>query len=177
MIYPHFEDISPTAWEHPADAAALKALRSIPGLDTVIRRTIGRLNEAASRARMVKGCAPATWAKQPRLWGLYRDVLDTFDVAKPWPLYVVPMGGVNAGAVGMESPFLILSEESTALDDASLRVILAHEVGHLLSGHVLYRTMMRLLMSMSWMALSTPASLPVVIGGLITFVELSLIHI
>ena len=34
-------EISSTAWEHPADRAALQALRAIPGFDEVVRKVMG----------------------------------------------------------------------------------------------------------------------------------------
>ena len=39
MTGTRFEDISPITWEHPSDAAALKALRALPGLDVVVSRS------------------------------------------------------------------------------------------------------------------------------------------
>jgi Zn-dependent protease with chaperone function len=123
------------------------------------------------KRRMTRGRPAATLESHPRLIGLYHDVLDTFDIAERWPLYVVPMGGVNAGAVGMESPFLVISEEAALLSDADIRVIMAHEIGHVLSGHVLYRTMMRLLLNFSWVAFSGVVGLPVVIAALMATVE------
>ena len=171
MTATKFDEISPTTWEHPSDAAALKALRALPGLDVVISRTLGRLNEVNMKLRMTRGRDPANERSHPRLLRIYHDVLDTFDVTDRWPLYVVPMGGINAGAVGMESPFLVLSEEAAHLSDADIRVIMAHEVGHVLSGHVLYRTMMRLLLNLSWVALSGAIGLPVVVAALMATVE------
>ena len=137
----------------------------------VISKTLGRLNEANMKRRMTRGHPPATTKSHPRIVALYHDVLDTFDVEERWPLYVVPMGGVNAGAVGMESPFVILSEEASRLSDNDIRVIIAHEIGHVLSGHVLYRTMMRLLLNFTWVAFSGTIGLPVVLGALMATIE------
>ena len=36
-------DIAPVTWEHPADRAALQALRAIPGVDEVIRKVLAIL--------------------------------------------------------------------------------------------------------------------------------------
>src|SRR3954452_21617106 len=38
-----FPQISAVSWEHPADRAALQTLRSIPGVDDVIRKTLSLL--------------------------------------------------------------------------------------------------------------------------------------
>ena len=32
-----FEGITPHAWEHPADRVGMKALKSVPGMDTVLK--------------------------------------------------------------------------------------------------------------------------------------------
>ena len=50
-----FDDISPTAWEHPSDRVALNALRELRGFDTVLRKLVGLLgfefsNEAVGDA-------------------------------------------------------------------------------------------------------------------------------
>jgi hypothetical protein len=41
--------ISSRAWEHPADAGALVALRKLRGFDTVLRALSGLVNERAVR--------------------------------------------------------------------------------------------------------------------------------
>ena len=40
-----FENISAASWEHATDRAALHALRTLPGFDTVIRKVIGAIGE------------------------------------------------------------------------------------------------------------------------------------
>ena len=49
---------------------------------------------------------------------------------------------VNAGAFGMEHPFIVLNSATLGLlDDAELHMIVGHELGHIISGHALYRTL------------------------------------
>src|SRR5271155_5404626 len=45
----HFKDISPKAYEHPADRAATSALHSVPLLDTVIKRLTDLGHERRTR--------------------------------------------------------------------------------------------------------------------------------
>ena len=42
-------NISATAWEHPADRAALQTLRAIPGFDEVVKRIFGFFGERGIR--------------------------------------------------------------------------------------------------------------------------------
>ena len=44
-----FPGISPRAWEHPADRAALVALRRMRGFDTVLRKVMGALGDRRLR--------------------------------------------------------------------------------------------------------------------------------
>lgn len=160
-----FEDIAPRAWEHPSDRAALEALRAVPGFDRLVASTLGRVNEWTIRRRMLQDAAEVTPASHPRLWEVYQEVLWALDAPMTWPLYARPMGGLNAAAVGMDSPFIVISAEAeaqVALDDVT--VVLAHEVGHILSGHILYKTMLRTALAFGWASVAIPASMAVA-GG------------
>ena len=44
-----FNEISPRSWEHPADRAALQALRAIPIFDEVLRKLFGFFGEKPIR--------------------------------------------------------------------------------------------------------------------------------
>jgi Zn-dependent protease with chaperone function len=55
-------------------------------------------------------------------------------------------------AYGMEQPFIVVhSSLAGSFDDDELRFILGHELGHIMSGHVLYTTMMSLLTQLASM--------------------------
>jgi Zn-dependent protease with chaperone function len=59
---------------------------------------------------------------------------------------------VNAGAYGMEEPFIILNSGSVILlEEEELAYVMGHEVGHIMSDHVLYRTMTELLLQLAQM--------------------------
>lgn len=163
----HFPDISPLAWEHPADAATMASLRAVPGLDSLVGATMGRANEAVQRWRFLSNAQAADAATQPRAHRIWTEVCHALDAPTEWPLYVAPMGGPNAMATGMDRPFVLLAEEALpVLDDGAVRTILAHELGHLLSGHVRYKTIVRLLAGLSTAAMSTIWAAPVTAGAL-----------
>jgi Zn-dependent protease with chaperone function len=144
------EAISPRAWEHPADRAALTALRAIPIFDEVLKKLFGFFGEKPIRLAFQANAVLVGPEQFARVHRIYEEVIHTLDAPEHYPLYVSQTPLVNAGAYGMDRPFVILNSGALILlDDDELRYVLAHEVGHILSGHVLYRTMMVILIQLA----------------------------
>lgn len=143
-------DIASRSWEHPADRAALQALRRIPVFDAVLRKIFGFLTEKAVRLAFQANAVRVSPNQFGSVYKVYKQALKTLDAPEEYPLYITQTPMVNAGAYGMDKPFIILNSGTVALiDDDELEYILGHEIGHILSGHVLYRTMMVLLINLA----------------------------
>ena len=87
-------------------------------------------------------------------------MLQTFD----WPtrprLYVTQNPKANAGAYGFEDPFIVVNSGAlSVLDREEQRVLLAHELGHVMSGHVTYMTIAVLILEVGLSALPALAGL------------------
>jgi Zn-dependent protease with chaperone function len=147
------EQISSLAWEHPADRAALNTLRAIPGFDEVVRRVAGFFGERGLKNLFLANAVRIGPRQRPKLYALYEEALDTLD----WPgvvgverphLYVTQTPLVNAAAIGFEKPFITMNSGLLELlDREETRFILAHEIGHIVSGHVTYRTIALILLT------------------------------
>jgi Zn-dependent protease with chaperone function len=146
-----FPGIAAASWEHPADRAALQSLRSIPGSEEIIRRVVSFLGgERGIRLLFQANAVRVGPAQFPRLWSLHLEVVSTFDWPEVPELYVSQTPVFNAGAYGVERPFLVLHTAALELlDDSELRILLSHEMGHVLSGHALYRTIAAVLLNVS----------------------------
>lgn len=152
-------DLSSRAYEHPADRAALVALRAVPGFDLVMRKMLGLLGERSLRL-IYLGSAVRVGPRQfGELYKIYQDCLHVLDFPDEPELFVAQTPFVNAGAVGTDRPFIVLNSGATQLfSPEELRVIIGHELGHILSGHVLYKTMLQLLLRISLVASGIPVA-------------------
>ena len=145
-----FTDISSRSWEHPADRAALAALRKLPVFDEVLKRLFGFFGEKPTRLAFQANAVKVSERQFPHIHAIYQDVLKTLDAPEPYDLFISQTPIVNAGAYGMDEPFIILNSGTVILlEDEELMYVLGHEVGHIMSGHVLYRTMMQLLIQLA----------------------------
>ena len=156
--------ISSVSWEHPADRAALNTLRSIPGFDEVVKKVAGFLGERGVRLLFLGDAVRVGPTQRPDMYALYQEVLEALD----WPmagkeppqLYVTQTPLVNASAVGFDNPFIVINSGMLlVLNREELRFILAHEVGHIMSGHTTYSTIAILLLTFGARALPVLATI------------------
>jgi Zn-dependent protease with chaperone function len=167
-------DIAPVSWEHPADRAALQALRALPGVDQVIRKILGILGGERGIRLIFQGNAIRVGPTQfPQLWAMHLENCTTFGWEKVPELYVTQTPIFNAGAYGIDDPFIVIhSSAFELLDTDEQRVLLAHELGHVMSGHALYSTIAAIMLLISLGALPFPVEL-VVLPVRLAFLEWS----
>ena len=147
--------ISSRTWEHPADRAALNTLRAIPGFDEVVRKVAGFVTERGVRQLFLANAVRVGPAQRPALHALLLEVCATLDWTEIPQLYITQSPKVNAFAVGFERPFIVVNSGALELleSDDERRFLLAHELGHIMSGHMTYRTIALIILSIGTMAL------------------------
>jgi Zn-dependent protease with chaperone function len=152
--------ISSRAYEHPADRSALVALRKLTGFDSLLRKLFGLFNERAFRLTYLASAVKVSERQFPHIHELVRDgsyILDLPDVPE---VFVVQSPLVNAMALGRDQPFLVITTGMINLyDPEELRWVIGHELGHVLSGHAVYRTMLLWLIGLASRIAWTPISL------------------
>jgi Zn-dependent protease with chaperone function len=141
-----YTQISPKAYEHPADKAATSALHSVPMLDTVIKRLTDLGHERRLR-QIVMGNAVRLGPKQvPDVWSAYTRCATILDLEAPPDLYVVNNADINAMTIGAKTPIVIVNSSMLkSFDGPEVETVLAHEVSHVLSEHYYYTTALVLL--------------------------------
>ncbi|HWC87523.1 MAG TPA: M48 family metallopeptidase [Solirubrobacteraceae bacterium] len=145
-IHP-FTNISSKAYEHPADRAATAALKSIPMLDKVVRKLIEWRYERALRQFYLANSVRVGENQLSELWNSQAWVCRMLDMPKTYDLYVTGSIMNNAMVIGSGDPMVVYGAGLYKLNDnAERRCVLAHEVAHILSDHVLYLTALQILL-------------------------------
>jgi len=141
-----FKDISPKAYEHPADRAATSALHAVPLLDTVVKRLTDLGHERRTR-QIVIGNAVRLGENQMRdVWTHYVECVAILDLDRAPDLYVINDPEVNAMAIGAKTPIVVVNSSLIgSYTQTETQTVLGHEVGHVLSEHTYYTTALVLL--------------------------------
>ncbi|WP_279581763.1 M48 family metallopeptidase [Fodinicola feengrottensis] len=153
-----FPGISPRAYEHPADRGALVALRSVPGFDKVLRAISGAVGERSVRLLALASHIRVSPRQYPVLDQLRNETATTLDITPVPEMFVVRDPVPQAMAIGLDTPIITITTGLLELcDEDGLRFVIGHEMGHVLSGHALYRTMLlwliQLAQNFAWLPL------------------------
>jgi Zn-dependent protease with chaperone function len=144
-----YENISSKAYEHPADRAATAALKAVPMLDTVVRKLVEWRYERALRQFFLGNSVKVGEHQLPELWTAHIGVCRILDMER-YDLYV--SSGVRGGAqaIGSGKPMIVVDSQLLEwLGAGEQRTVLAHELGHILSDHVMYMTALNILLSVA----------------------------
>jgi len=153
--------ISSRAWEHPADRGALVALRKLKGFDTVLKALSGLVNERAVRLELLGSAIRADERQFPAMYRQLADVASTLDTATVPELFVSANPFPTAVTIGMDQPVIVVNSALVELlDEDEMAFVLGHELGHALSGHAVYQTLLQRLLQLSGLLSSVP------VGGL-----------
>jgi Zn-dependent protease with chaperone function len=159
-----YPNISPKAYEHPADRAATAALKSIPVLNTVVRKLIEWQYERALRQMYLSNSVRVGERQLPELWGHEQAVCKILDMPKTYDVYVSGSVGLgpNAIAIGSTNPIVVFGSPLVGrLGPGEQRAVLGHEVAHILSDHMVYRTALAIVLNAGLGSMPFPLGLPI----------------
>ncbi|MCG3041007.1 M48 family metallopeptidase [Streptomyces fenghuangensis] len=162
-----FPGISSRAYEHPADRSALVALRKLSGFDTVFKTLSGLLPERSLRLLFLSDSVRVDDAQFTHLYAMLRDACYILDLEKVPAMYVTQDPKPNAMCIGLDEPVIVVTTGLVELlDEEEMRAVIGHEVGHALSGHAVYRTILLFLTGLAvrvaWIPLGNVAIMALV---------------
>jgi Zn-dependent protease with chaperone function len=131
------------AFQHPLDRQATESLKKIRGFDWLVGKFIEYGFERIDYISHVGGSIRVGPGQMSKHYAMLRECCDILDVPEP-ELYVM-QGDVNAFTSGHNHPFIILKTGLLELldNDDEVMFVIAHELGHIKCGHVLYNQMAR----------------------------------
>jgi Zn-dependent protease with chaperone function len=150
--------ITASAWEHPADRTALKALQSIPAIDSVLKAILSPTLEKSLRLSTLASSVRVSEKQFSKVHALHLEACKVLDIQKTPELYISQNPIVNAYAVGWSEPFIVLNSSiiQTLNTEDEIMGVIGHELGHIKSGHVLYKTLLQLMITISQYAMQIP---------------------
>src|SRR5258708_8407275 len=139
------EGIDSSAFQHSLDRQATEGLKRLPGFDVLLAKFIEFYYERAIYVYNIASNVKVGPKQFPTLYNMLRESCDILDLAEP-ELYVDQMPVVNAFTFGHNKPFITIYTGTLELmTEEETMGIIAHELGHIKCGHVLYSSMSRIL--------------------------------
>jgi len=131
--------LRPQAYEHPLDASTLNALQNTRGLETLVRKCNQWGFERLLRVQLTGSYLRVTPDSFAEVHDQVRAACEILDLPAAPEVYIANAGGINAFTAGVHQPLVVLSSDAIdRLSEEELFFVIAHELGHIKSGHVLY---------------------------------------
>jgi Zn-dependent protease with chaperone function len=133
---PSYPGISSEAFRHPLDRQAEQTLRSVPGFNLVARKFVEFLSERPRFVYLMGNSIQVGPRQYASIYQIFRECLRDLDIYPEPDLFVSQNPLVNAFALGQERPSITLNTGLLDLmNEAELRSVIAHELGHIKCGH------------------------------------------
>ena len=117
------------------------------------------MNERSVRLLLLGSSVRADERNFTRLHRLLADVAAVLDCQDVPELYVRASPNFNAFTIGMNKPIIVVNSALVDLigaDDDEMRFLLGHELGHAMSGHSVYRTLLMRLLGLTGVLYAIP---------------------
>ena len=133
-------------------------MRKLTGFDALLRRLASLFSDRTLRLDYLASSVRASQQQFPHLHQLLLDGASILDLPEVPELFITQDPIPNAMAIGSDKPFIVITTGMVdLLDIEEMRHVIGHELGHVLSGHTVYRTMLlylrALAIRLAWFAI------------------------
>ena len=162
---PSYPGISSAAFRHPLDIQAEQALRSLPGFDLIARKFVEFVYERPQLIYLMGNNIQVGPRQYSTIYQMFRECVRDLDIYPEPALFISQNPQANSYALGQENPYIVVNTGILdLLNEAEIRTVLAHELGHIKCGHTILIQMAMWTMS----AASTIGELTFGLGNLVT---------
>lgn len=166
---PTYTGISSEAFRHPQDRQAEQTLRSLPGFDLIARKFVEFVYERPQFVYLMGNSIQVGPRQYSTIYHLFRECARDLDIYPP-ALWVSQNPLANSYALGHEHPCVVINTGILdLLNEAEIRAVLAHELGHIKCGHTI-------LIQMAMWAMSALGAIGELTFGLGNLVSSGLIY-
>ena len=130
-----------TYFIHPEDESALNAMKNVPGFDLLVKKFMQVGYETLLHGINMASKIRLSETQLPEIYHRVTKICDKLGI--PYPEVYLEMSPYpNAYTYGDTRIFMVLTSALFEyLDDDEIDSVIAHECGHILCRHVLYRTL------------------------------------
>lgn len=159
-----FKELDPVCYQHPLDLEALEKLKRIPGIKTLLRKVIRWTVELNLRLSQAANTVQVTEKQLPKIRQRFEIAANRLGIDPLPELYVVQNPYPNAMTYGVEQYFVTITTGALDLMTEDEQIaIFAHELGHIHSDHMLYKTAARFVSALA----ARIAAMSFGLGGLV----------
>ncbi|MBD2666745.1 peptidase M48 Ste24p [Richelia sinica FACHB-800] len=167
---PTYTGISSEAFRHPLDRQAEQALRSLPGFDLIARKFVEFVYERPQLVYLMGNSIQVGPRQYSTIYQMFRECVRDLDIYPEPALFVSQNPQANSYAMGQDHPYIVINSGILdLLDEAEIRAVLAHELGHIKCGHTI-------LIQMAMWAMNAASIISELTFGIGNFVGQALIY-
>ena len=135
---PTYKGISGEAFKHPLDRQAEQTLRGLPGFDFVARKFVEFVYERPQLVYLMGNTIEVGPRQYSTIYQIFRECVRDLDIYPEPKLFVEQNPVANSYALGQENPYIVINTGILdLLNEAEIRSVLAHELGHIKCGHTI----------------------------------------
>lgn len=141
--------LDPSLFTHDSDRAAMQALKAIPGFTPLLKAYMNIWNERQFRIENMSSNLRVSDKQMKKYHDMLPPICEKLEIPVP-DLYIKLDVYPNAYTYGDTDPFIVLTSGLfEVIPERLIPTVLAHECGHIVCRHTLFRTMGYLILSNS----------------------------
>ncbi len=126
---------------HPMDQSTMETIKKIPAITSILKFLVKNTSEKFFKVMHYQNYIRVSENQYPDLYKLYKEMVYVLNLSDNEPeLFVYKSPYINAYTYGVDKHFIGISTAALEeLSDEQVQDVLAHELGHVVLGHVLYK--------------------------------------